>query len=189
MRTFPSGYVGAMVSIAAMRLRSDVRALDPEMRRRVFRLMQHLAREGVPLGIGSGGRTTEQQRAGFLERHYVDPAGSISWDGKRWSRKPGMAPMAPPGLSYHEQTWPHGALAVDTVPPESWDEQNLICSAFGLRHFANVNGEPWHLQPSELPTSRSTYNANPNAYPLLRYRAPRSKRPGPKYPPFPKVGL
>ena len=187
MRLFPSGYVGAMVRLAVLRTRADVRALDPEFRKRVFRLMRHLARLGVPLGIGGGGRSTAEQTALFASRHYVDPAGSIEWAGKRWSRKPGVAAAAPPGKSYHEQTAPYGALAVDTVPPSSWDEQNLICAAFGLKHFADVNGEPWHLQPAEMPTSRATYNASPSAYKLLTYRRPGSKKPGPQFPPFPKV--
>jgi len=184
VRLFPSGYSGSMVSLAAMRLRSDVRALDPEMRRRVFRLMRHLHREGIPLGIGGGGRTSAQQEAEFRRRHYVDPAGSISWNGQRWSRHSWAAPYAPPGLSYHEQTAPYGALAVDTVPASSWAAQNLVCSLFGLRHFANVNGEPWHLQPVEVPTSRRTFD--PAVHGLLRYRPPKSKKPGPKFPPFPK---
>ena len=187
MRLFPSGYAGAMVRLAVMRTRSDVRALDPEMRRRVFRLMRHLAREGIPLGIGGGGRSTAEQTALFLSRHYEDAAGTIFWAGKRWVKKSGVAAAAPPGRSYHEQTPPYGALAVDTVPPSSWAAQNLVCSLFGLAHFTNVNGEPWHLQPSELPTSRSTYNANPSAYKLLRYRPPNSKKPGPKFPPYPKA--
>ena len=174
--TYPSGYAGAMVSLAAMRLRSDVRALDPEMRRRVFRLMRHLGRLGVPLGIGGGGRSTAEQTALFLSRHYEDAAGTIFWNGKRWTKKSGVAAAAPPGRSYHEQTPPYGALAVDTVPPTSWDEQNLICSLFGLVHFTNVNGEPWHLQPVEMPTSRSTYNASPQSYKLTRW----------KFPPLPK---
>ena len=186
MTTYPSGYSGALVSLAAMRLRSDVRALDPEMRRRVFALMRHLARLGVPLGIGGGGRSTAEQTALFLSRHYEDPAGTIFWAGKRWVKKSGVAAAAPPGRSYHEQTPPYGALAVDTVPPASWDEQNMICAAFGLKHFADVNGEPWHLQPSELPTSRSTYNTNPSAYKLLRYRPHGSRLPGPQFPPMPK---
>ena len=188
MTLFPSGYAGAMVRLAILRTRADVRALDPEFRKRVFRLMRHLARAGVPLGIGGGGRTTAEQTALFVSRHYVDPAGSIEWNGKRWSRKAGQAPAAPPGKSYHETTAPYGALAVDTVPPASWDEQNLICHLFGLRHFASVNNEPWHLQPAELPTSRTTYNAQPSAYTLQTWRRPGSKRPGPQFPPYPKGG-
>lgn len=188
MRVFPSGYAGAMLKLAAIRLRSDVRALDPEMRRRVFRLMIHAARLGIPLGIGGGGRTTAEQTALFLSRHYEDPAGTIFWNGKRWTRYPGQAPAAPPGRSYHEQTPPYGALAVDTVPPGSWGWQNANCHLFGLAHFGDPEmREPWHLQPAELPRSRAAYNAAPSAYPLSKFRKPGSKKPGPQFPPFPKV--
>lgn len=184
--TFPSGYAGEMITIAKMRARADVRALDPEMRRRMFRLMRHAWRSGIPLGIGGGGRTSEQQRIEFLRRHYPSPTGTITYDGRRWARHSWAAPLAPPGLSYHEQTPPYGALAVDTVPSTSWVWQNNNCHLFGLKHFGNVNGEPWHLNIYEVPNSRRDYNTNPNAYPLLRYRKPNSKKPGPKFPPFPK---
>lgn len=172
--TFPSGYAGAMVTIAKMRLRADVAALDPEMRRRMFRMMRHAWRLGIPLGIGGGGRTTEQQRAEFLRRHYVDAAGTITYDGKRWSRYSWAAPLAPPGLSYHEQTPPYGALAVDTVPSQSWAWQNANCHLFGLRHFGppSTMNEPWHLQCVEVPNSRRDYNANPSQYPLKKWVFP-----------------
>ena len=186
MRLFPSGYAGVEITIAVMRLRADVRALDPEMRRRVFRLMRHLARLGIPYGIGGGGRTRQQQIDGFYLRHYLDPSGPIYWNGQRWRRKTGYASWAKPDESYHQETPPYGALAIDAVPPDSWDEANYIVSLFGLVHFTHVNGEPWHLQPIEVPRGRSVYNANPGAYKLQRYRPPKSKKPGPEFPPFPK---
>lgn len=176
--TFPSGYGSTMLTLAKIRLRADVRLLDPEMRRRIFRLMRHAWRLGIPLGIGGAGRSSSAQRAEFMRRHYVDPAGAISFEGRRWSRHSGMLPLAPPGRSYHEEIPPHGALAVDTVPARSWGWQNANCHLFGLRHFGDVNGEPHHLQPVELPTSRSDYNANPAKYPLKKW----------VFPPLPKGG-
>lgn len=188
MKLFPSGYAGTLLTIAAMRLRADVRALDPEMRRRVFRLMRHLARLGVPFGIGGGGRSTAEQLKGFLERHYESPKGSIWWNGRTWSRYSWAAPMAPPGLSFHEQTPPYGACAVDTVPAASWEAANYIAALFGLQHFDDDEmEEPWHVHPLEFPRSRSVYNANPAAFKLLRYRPPSSKKPGPKFPPYPPL--
>ena len=188
MRLFPSGYAGAEVKIAAMRLRADVRALDPEMKRRVFRLMRHLARLGIPYGIGGGGRSTAEQLKGFLERHYEDDDGPFWWDGRRWSRYSWAAPMAPPGLSFHEQTPPYGACAVDTVPAHSWKQANYIAALFGLQHFDDDEmEEPWHVHPLEVPRSRSTYNADPVRYQLQRYRRPGSKKPGPKFPKYPPL--
>lgn len=169
MRVFPNGYAGAIVRLAYIRTRSDVQALEPEMRRRVFRMMRHAARLGIPLGIGGGGRTTEQQTALFLARHYQDPAGSIYWAGERWSRRAGMSAAAPPGRSYHETTPPYGALAVDMVPPASLPWMNANAHLFGLAHFGDAEmREPWHVQPVELPRSRAAYNADPSRYRLAR---------------------
>lgn len=171
--TFPTGYAGEMWTLAKIRLRADVRALDPEMRKRLFRLMRHAWRLGIPLGIGGGGRTTQQQRDEFFRRHYLDPAGTIVFEGRTYSRHSWAAPLAPPGLSYHEQTPPYGALAVDTVPASSWAWQNANCHLFGLRHFDNPTmKEPWHCQAIELPPSRSDYNTNPSRYPLKKWVFP-----------------
>jgi hypothetical protein len=188
VRLFPSGYAGAILSLAAMRLRADVRALDPEMRRRIFRLMKHLARLGIPYGIGGGGRSAAEQLRGFLERHYEDDDGPIEYDGRRWSRYAWAAPMAPPGLSFHEETPPYKACAVDTVPATSWDEANYIAALFGLQHFDDDEmEEPWHVHLIEFPRSRRTYNADPVRYKVQRYRPPGSKKPGPKFPPYPPL--
>ena len=46
------------------------------------------------------------------------------------------------------------ALAIDTVPNISWEWMHGHCGTYGLRHFKYVNNEPWHVQPSEIPTGR-----------------------------------
>jgi hypothetical protein len=46
-------------------------------------------------------------------------------------------------------------LAVDLAGDHAWVVENS--SRFALKHFAFVNDEPWHVQPSELPNSRAQY--------------------------------
>ena len=158
VRLYPDGYAGAWKTWPQIALRSDVRALDPEFRKRVHAMMREAHKQGVAVGIGGGGRTTAQQTTLFLSRHYPDPSGSIYWNGQRWSRKAGVAAAAPPGLSWHE-TAPAplgGAIAVDAVGDLNWVGKNA--GWFGLKDFSDVNSEAWHLQPVELPNSRSAWD-------------------------------
>lgn len=188
MRLFPSGYAGALVTLTIMRLRADVRMLEPEVRRRLFRMMKHLARLGIPYGIGGAGRSTAEQRRVFLERHYPTPLGPIEFEGRRWARHPWAAPAAPPGLSFHEETPPYKACAADMIPPASLKAANYIAALFGLQHFDDPEmREPWHVHPLEFPRSRRTFNDDPGAYRLQRYRRPKSRKPGPKFPPYPPL--
>ena len=167
IRRYPSGYGGQMLTWPQIALRSDVRMLDPQFRYRLHRMMIAAHKQGVALGIGGAGRSTAQQTALFLARHYEDPSGAIMWNGKRWSRKPGMAAAAPSGRSYHEETTPAGkALAADMVGDLNWMRRN--CGWFGLKEFSQVNNEPWHVQPSEVPTSRAQYSPAVH-HPLKRW--------------------
>ena len=54
---------------------------------------------------------------------------------------------APPGRSMHEI-----GMAADLEGDLSW--MNAHAGEFGLKHFADVNNEPWHVQPVEFPNSR-----------------------------------
>lgn len=167
--TYPNGYSGGRATIPIIRTRWDVQMLDPEFKRRVFRMMRHARLSGIDLGIGGAGRSAAQQEALFRSRYVVDPAGNVVWNGQRWSLKPGMAPAAPPGRSYHEETTPdRKALAADMVGNLGW--MNANCHSFGLRHFAQVNGEPWHVQPTSVPNSRAAYT--PAYHPLHRWVFP-----------------
>lgn len=157
-RTYMTGYSGATRTEASLEAWSVWLRFDPEFRRRLKMLMDASIDAGHPCGIGGGWRSSDQQRAGFLDRHLeVASGGCCSFNGKRYQLKPGVAHMAPPFKSYHESTTPDGnCLAVDMIGDLNWMMAN--CGKFGLIHFANVNGEPWHLQPADIPTSRSSYN-------------------------------
>ena len=129
--SFPYGYSGQTVTEQQLATKRTWVRLHPEMRRRALALFKHLADKGVPLGVGTGWRVQPAGRAGF----------------------------ASPGNSYHE-SFPSGssaanALAIDTVPASSWNAMEVELGRFGLRSFRHVNNEPWHIQPSEIRTSRN----------------------------------
>ena len=153
---FAFGYGATRLSIEELESKVTWNRLHPEFRRRIHLMMVAAQNAGTDLGIGTGFRSTAEQRRMFLDRYVVDPAGKISWDGRRWSKKPGVAAAAPPGRSYHEETDQVGfAFAADMVGDLRWMHQH--CARFGLKHFASVNNEPWHIQPVEFPNSRSQW--------------------------------
>jgi peptidoglycan hydrolase-like protein with peptidoglycan-binding domain len=120
--------------------------MHPTMRERLQALMEG---SGGKVGWGQGVRTPQQQLQLFLERHSLDPQGTIIWNGEKYSRHTG-APAAPPGRSMHEL-----GLAADLVGDFAWLGNNV--GRFGLMTFADVNNEPWHVQPVELPKGRKQY--------------------------------
>jgi hypothetical protein len=91
-------------------------------------MVNEATRQNVHLGVGEGWR--------------VQPS----------TPKPGFAL---PGNSNHEGFMENGAVAIDTVPESGWNWMEANASRFGLRTFRNVNAEPWHCQPSDIPASRS----------------------------------
>jgi hypothetical protein len=139
---FPYGYTGSpqgmglLLTWDELMAKSTVNRLHPEFLRRVRRLCEYAARDGVPLGVGTGWR--------------VQPS------GPNGSALPGFAK---PGNSNHE-SFPAGsgaanAVAADMVPNTAWPWLQQNCISFGLRTFANVNNEPWHIQPAEITASRN----------------------------------
>ena len=105
---------------------------------------------GGKVGWGQGVRTPQQQLQLFLERHSPDPNGTIVWNGQTYSRRAGVAAAVPPGRSMHEV-----GLAADLMGDFGWLGNNV--GRFGLMTFADVNNEPWHVQPVELPKGRQQY--------------------------------
>lgn len=144
--TIPVGYGGARKTLNEVKQRSDFQKMHPTMQQRLLAMF----RANPNLGIGNGWRDSESQRQMFLDR-YV-PSGDktgVYWNGKYWKRVKG-APAAPPGRSMHEI-----GLAADLVGDLDWLQSNA--SKFGLKTFAQVNNEPWHVQAAELPNSRREY--------------------------------
>lgn len=146
-KTVPFGYGGQpkRVSLSQLESHSEFAPLNTTFKKRLMAMFA----ENPNVGLGDGIRSEAQQRQGFLERYREDPNGEVHWNGKRWRHVSG-APMAPPGKSMHEI-----GLAADLVGDLDWVVKNA--HRFGLKHFGDVLGEPWHVQPAELPNSRWEY--------------------------------
>lgn len=113
-----------------------------------------MMKENPRVKISSGYRSPEKQKQLFLSRYRrTDQKTSTYWDGSYWERTGGDGPTAPPGQSMHEL-----GLAVDLGGDASQYDWIVANSArFGLKNFLNLNGEPWHVQPNELPQTRAEY--------------------------------
>lgn len=175
--TYRVGYSTTRYTLDQLKAWWRFSGLHPEFQRRLICLMDHARVAGVDLGIGGGLRTVAEQLALFDSRHDpVASGGCCSWDGKRWALVTG-AHAAPPGLSYHEPTYPLNGqlwgLAVDVVGWENgWVNAPGRLDLFGLRSFAGTLAEPWHIQPwtNEIPTSRA--NFNPTMHTLKTFALP-----------------
>jgi hypothetical protein len=144
----PSGFGGKKTSFSAAQNRPSVTGLNSKFKERLFRMMA----DNPNVGIGEGSRTEATQRQLFLSRYkkVTDGGkGDVEWEGAQWKRVSG-APATPPGHSMHEL-----GLAADLVGDLKWVQENA--SRYGLKTFESVNGEPWHVQPAELPNSRWEY--------------------------------
>lgn len=130
------------------RSQGQLQKIHPKMRERLERMMKDNPR----LYIGGGVRSTEQQKQMFLNRYQpTNEKTDIFWKGQYWKRVRGAA-AAPPGMSMHEI-----GLAVDLAPATEFDWIKQNAAKYGLRSFFDVNNEPWHVQPAELPASRVKY--------------------------------
>ena len=150
MTDYPT-YWDKRVTIETIVASRTFEGMHPTMQERIRKLIEA---SGGRIGLGQGLRDPKQQLQMFLSRHVQDPTGKYSYAGKRWSRLPGVAAAAPPGMSMHEI-----GLAADMTGDMSWLRDNV--ARFDLQTFETVNKEPWHVQPSELPRGRSSYEKNP----------------------------
>ena len=122
--------------------------LHPQLRSRIEAMMK----ENPKLYVGGGVRSTKQQKEMFLSRYEpTSEKTDVFWKGQYWKRVRGAA-AAPPGMSMHEI-----GLAADLAPSTEFDWIKDNAARFGLRSFFDVNNEPWHVQPKELPASRLKY--------------------------------
>lgn len=145
MATFIYGWGLERVSEEHLMSRSSWKSLDGRLQQRLLDMF----RANNDVGVGVGYRSEQRQEQMFRERYVPDSNGSVSWNGQRWKRVKG-ATAAPPGRSMHEI-----GLACDLVGDVDWVQSNA--ARFKLKTFANVNSEPWHVQPVELPNSRRSY--------------------------------
>ena len=107
------------------------------------------------VGLADGHRSEADQKSLFLSRYTESEDGDVSWNGKRYRHVSG-APVAPPGTSMHEL-----GLAADLSGDLDWVEKNA--AKYGLKSFGGSHGEPWHVQPAELPKTRAEYQAGLNS--------------------------
>lgn len=128
---------------------SSFSQMHPKLKERVTRM---IVASGGRVGFGEGKRSSAQQENMFRQRYVPATSESeadVHWNGQGWKHVSGAA-AAPPGRSMHEI-----GLAADLTGDMEWVKQNA--SRFNLRSFHDVNNEPWHVQPAELPGSRLEY--------------------------------
>lgn len=155
--TYRIGYANQRVDLAGLRAWSRFAGVHPEVQKRVIAMMDAARAAGTDLGVGGALRTTAEQEQLFYSRHTASLTGCCWYKLRRWRLNDGAAHAAPPGKSYHEPVLDGRCLALDMVGWENgWMERNA--ARFWLRTFTDVNGERWHIQPNEVPASRTQYS-------------------------------
>jgi len=128
--------------------------LNASFKNRLLKMFQ----DNPKVGLASGARSEAEQKALFLSRYTEvreGDDGDATWNGKQYRHVSG-APVAPPGTSMHEL-----GLAADLSGDIDWVEKNA--AKYGLKAFGGEHGEPWHVQPAELPRTRAEYQAGLNS--------------------------
>lgn len=146
----PMGYARppGRVSLGELTNSATFRPLNSRFKNQLLAMMQ----ENPNVGIGQGHRSASEQATMFFSRYKkAGPGekGEVSYRGEEYIRHSG-APAMPPGKSMHEI-----GLAADLVGDLDWVQENA--ARFGLKTFGDVNNEPWHVQPAELPNGRWEY--------------------------------
>lgn len=144
-KSVPFGYGDQKVTISDLQSKSTYSKLHPTFRGRLEKMMA----DNPAVGVGGGYRSPEEQERMFRSRYTpTSEKTDTFWNGQYWKHTSG-APAAPPGKSMHEI-----GLAADLVGDLDWVQKNA--AKYGLKTFNHL-GEPWHIQPAELPGSRSEY--------------------------------
>lgn len=150
----PSTNASGSTTLQKATSQSSFSKMHPTMQDRVMRLIQA---SGGRVGFDNGYRDSAKQESMFRSRYAESSEPTdVFWEGKYWKKVRG-ADVAPPGRSMHEI-----GLAADLTGDYEWIKANA--HRFGLKHFADVNDEPWHVQPSELPNSRKGYEESGAAW-------------------------
>lgn len=145
-KPIPFGSSKTKIPLSDLPSKPTFAKLNPTFKERLTRMFA----DNPAVGIGGGWRDPAQQEKMFRERYTpTDEKTNIFWNGQYWEHTSG-APAAPPGKSMHEI-----GLAADLVGDLDWVQKHA--HEYGLKTFGGVNGEPWHVQPAELPNSRSEY--------------------------------
>ena len=145
-KPIPYGYGSNKLPISQLSSKSGFSKLHSTFQDRLKKMFA----DNPAVGFGGGWRDPSYQEKMFRSRYTpTDKETNIFWDGQYWEHTSG-APAAPPGKSMHEI-----GLAADLVGDLDWVQKHA--HEYGLKTFAGVNGEPWHVQPAELPNSRSEY--------------------------------
>ena len=153
----PMGYGSPpkRVSLGELGNSSSFRTLNSTFKDRLLRMFA----DNPQVGLGVGTRSSEEQSKMFFSRYKKVTDGSegdVNYNGEAYKHISG-APAAPPGRSMHEI-----GLAADLVGDLDWVQENA--AKYGLKTFGKNLGEPWHIQPAELPDSRWEYEKQGSAW-------------------------
>lgn len=174
---FLLGWRGKPVTRVQLEQSPQFRCLEPEFARRLMGAMQECVDDGYDIGIGGSIRTRAAQLAGFMRVHRPAVLGepiprscrTCVLEGVQYVLLPHASHKAKPDGSYHEPLqppFPPVVLAADMV-----GDRHIFATVYaprwGLRDFLKVNGEEWHIQPVDIPASRS--KLRPNMLPLKRW--------------------
>lgn len=143
----PIGYGNKKIPLTELASDSSFSQLNSTFKQRLNSMFE----ANPNVGLGDGKRNQMEQESLFLSRYRKvtdGSAGDVEWNGDQYVHTNGPT-VAPPGSSMHEL-----GLAADLVGDLDWVAANA--SKFGLKSFSDY-GEPWHVQPSELPKTRAEY--------------------------------
>ena len=153
---------GKKISIASLIKSPEFKSLDPSFGLRLLNLI----RDNPIIGIQKGGGSREEKTVTkeFYKRYKKyegkvdesDPStyekirtGKIKFvekDDSYYALKPGNAPSASPGNSWHS-----GGLAVDLVG--NVKKIGALAEKYGIRQVTST-GETWHFQPAGVPDGK-----------------------------------